>query len=107
MEKIHDSGTMLTNIFGTWMVSAPDIANGEMSHRAFQYYFSHLILSYVAKKTSLSSAVDTLDMHIWKNAKANEYHKLYEEILRENSEEYPSHIEEIERLKKDLAEEAS
>ena len=107
MEKIHDSGTMFTDIFGTWMISAPDVVNGQITHRAFQYYFSLMILSYVAKKISLSSAVNTLDRHIWKNSTTTEYHKLYQEILRDTVEEYPSHREEIEILKKMLTEESS
>lgn len=102
MEKIHDATTWLTDIFGTQMISDPDVTSGEMTHRAFQYYFSHLLLSYLIKKASLVSAVDILDTHIWKKSTTNEYHKLYEELLKDNIEEYPSQIEELEKLKADL-----
>ena len=102
MENIHDSETPFSNVLGTWWISDPDVVNGEMTHRAFRSFFSHLILSYLIRKASLVSAVDILDTRIWQNSTANEYHKWYEELLKDSIEEYPSQIEELDQLRADL-----
>ena len=102
MEKVYSSSTPWGSMLGSYFISKPDLVNGKIGHRAFQYYFSYMILSYLSDKTSLLSAMEILKKRIWEQSDSNTYHSSYEEILEDSVEDYPSLVDEIEALKKNF-----
>ena len=85
-------------------VSEPDLENSEMSHRAFQFYFSSMILSYMNQKAGdPNQALEILEQEVWlPSDKEGGYRAIYKEMLINNAEDYSENEPSLNQLKRQM-----